>query len=69
MISIFKEDNIFSITASLPYGPSVNTDIDYYQTISGLFILASVARLVVGYFVRRESTGNTQEVVAPSQHD
>ena len=36
IISIFKEDNIFSITASLPYGPPVNTDIDYYQTFFGL---------------------------------
>ena len=26
----------FSITASLPYGPPVNTDIDYYQTFFGL---------------------------------
>ena len=31
IISIFKEDNVFSITASLPYGPPVNTDIDYYR--------------------------------------
>ena len=36
IISIFKEDNVFSIAASLPYGPPVNTDIDYYQTFSGL---------------------------------
>ena len=36
IISIFKEDNVFSITASLPYGPPVNTDIDYYRTIFGL---------------------------------
>ena len=36
IISIFKEDNVFSITASLPYGPPVNTDIDYYQTFFGL---------------------------------
>ena len=53
MISIFKEDNVFSITASLPYGPPVNTNIDNYQTFSDLFIFASVARLVVRYFVRR----------------
>ena len=53
IISIFKEDNVFSITASLPYGPPVNTDIDYYRTFSDLFIFASVARLVVRYFVRR----------------
>ena len=40
IISIFKEDNVFSITASLPYGPPVNTDIDYYRTFfSDLFIL------------------------------
>ena len=31
IISIFKEDNVFSITASLPHGPAVNTDTDYYQ--------------------------------------
>ena len=36
IIFIFKEDNVFSITASLPYGPPVNTDIDYYQTFFGL---------------------------------
>ena len=36
IISIFKEDNVFSITASLPYGPPVNTDIGYYQTFLGL---------------------------------
>ena len=33
IISIFKEDNIFSMTASLPYSPPMNTDNDYYQTI------------------------------------
>ena len=39
IISIFKEDNVFSISASLPYGPPVNTDIDYYRTsfFFGLF--------------------------------
>ena len=36
IISIFKEDSVFSITASLPYGPPVNKDIDYYQTFFGL---------------------------------
>ena len=30
--SIFKEDNIFSMTANLPYGPPMNTENDYYQT-------------------------------------
>ena len=37
IISIFKEDKVFSMTANLPYGPSVNTDIDYYHTFFGLF--------------------------------
>ena len=46
-IFIFKEDNVFSITASLPYGPPVNTVIDYYRTFSDLLIFASVAMLVV----------------------
>ena len=36
IISIFKEDNVFSITASLQYRPPVNTDIDYYRTFFGL---------------------------------
>ena len=36
IISIFKEDNILSITASLPYGPPVNKDINYYRTSFGL---------------------------------
>ena len=27
MISIFIEDNVFSTSASLPYGPLVNTDL------------------------------------------
>ena len=56
IISIFKEDNVFSIglTASLPYGPPVNTDIDYYRTFSDLFIFASVAKLVVRYVFGEE---------------
>ena len=44
IISIFKEDNVFSITASLPYGPPVNTDIDYYQTFFGLVYFLQVLR-------------------------
>ena len=32
IISIFIEDNVFSLTASLPYGPLVNTDIHYFRT-------------------------------------
>ena len=51
IISIFKEDNVFSITASLPHGPPVNTYIDYYRTFFGLVYFCSVAMLVVRYFV------------------
>ena len=32
MISILKEDNVLSMTAKHPYGPPMNTDIDYYRT-------------------------------------
>ena len=49
IISIFKEDNVFSMNASLPYGPPVNTDIAYYRAVFGLFIFMSVAMLVVRY--------------------
>ena len=45
IISIFKEDKVFSIIASLPYGPPVNTDIDYYRIV----YFCSVAMLVVRY--------------------
>ena len=53
-ISIFKEDNVFSIIASLPYGPPVNTDIDYYWTFSIFFMFVSVAMLVVRYLLGEE---------------
>ena len=52
--SIFKEDNVFSIIASLSYGPPVNTDIDYYRTFSDFFMFASVAMLVVRYLLGEE---------------
>ena len=55
IISIFKEDNVLSIIASLPYGPPVNTDIDYYRTFFRLvFIFVSVAMLVVRYLLGEE---------------
>ena len=39
ILSIFKEDNVFNMTANLPYGPPMNTDKDYYRTIfSDLFV-------------------------------
>ena len=54
IISIFKEDNVFSMTANHPYGPPVNTDTDYYQTFFGLFIFISVAKLIVRYLLGKE---------------
>ena len=54
IISIFKEDNVFSIIASLPYGHTVNTDIDYYRNFSDFFMFVSVAMLVVRYLLGEE---------------
>ena len=58
IISIFKEDKVFSIIASLPYGPPVNTDIDYYRTFSDFFMFVSVAMLVVRYLLGEEKPVN-----------
>ena len=54
IISIFKEDNVFSMTASLPYGPPVNTDIGYYRTFFFGPFCVSVAMLVVQYLLGEE---------------
>ena len=55
LISIFREDNVFSMIASLPYGPPVNTDIDYFQTfLSDYLFFVSVAMLVVRYLLEEE---------------
>ena len=68
IISIFKEDNVFSIAASLPYGLPVNTDIDYYRTFfSDLFIFASVARLVCDIFVRRREASACLIILSTKQ--
>ena len=48
IISIFKEDNVFSIIASLPYGPPVNTDIDYYQTFFSFFSSSKFQKGLMG---------------------
>ena len=50
IISIFKEDYVFSIIASLPYGPLVNTDIDYYRTFSDLFIFGKCCKVSCAVF-------------------
>ena len=35
------------MNASLPFGPPINTDIDYYQTFFFFFFLVSCALLVM----------------------
>ena len=55
IISILKEDYVFSMTANLPYGPLMNTDIDYHRTFflfSVFFVRA--AMLVVRYLLVEE---------------
>ena len=59
IISIFIKDNLFSTTASLPYGPLVNTDIDYFRTfllLLGLFILDMHVSDAIFCFGRREAS-------------
>ena len=47
IISIFFEDDIFSMTANLPYRPPMNTYNDYYQTyFSDFFIVSDVIFVV-----------------------
>ena len=53
IISIFKEDYVFSIIASLPYGPPMNTDIDLILsdlTFFGLFVSVTMidVRILLG---------------------
>ena len=50
IISIFKEDNVFSITASFPYGPPVNTDIDYYRTFFRLVYFCNCCEVSCAIF-------------------
>ena len=39
IISVFKEDNIFNMTANLLYGPPVNTDIFIIRLFSDFLLL------------------------------
>ena len=38
ILSIFNEDNVFSMTANLPYGPPMNTGIGDNQTFISDFL-------------------------------
>ena len=51
IISISKKDDVFSIIAILPYGPPVNTDIDYNRTFFGRFLLAHLSRRLKGELI------------------
>ena len=47
---ISKKDNVLSMTANLPYRPTMNTDNDFYRTIfPGLF--ESDGMLIVRYML------------------
>ena len=68
IISIFKEDNVFSIIASLPYGPPMYTDIDYYQTfLSGLFIFCKCCNVSCAIFVRRREASACLIILSTKQ--
>ena len=67
IISIFKEDNVLSIIASLPYGPPVNTDFNYYQTFLDFFIFVSVAMLVVRYLLGEEMSSACLIILSTKQ--
>ena len=53
-ISKFKEDNVFSMIVSLPYGPSVNTDIDYYRTFFRPLLFCECCIVSCAIFVREK---------------
>ena len=60
IISIFKEDNVLSMNASLPYGPPMNTDIDHYRTsFLGLFYCCKCCDVRCAIIVRRTLTSQT----------
>ena len=54
IISLFKEDNVFSIAASLQYSPPVNTDTDYDQTFFGLAFLCKCCEVSCAICVWRK---------------
>ena len=54
IISIFKEDNVFCMIARLPYGPPVNTNIDYYWTFFRLLLFCECCIVSCAIFVKRK---------------
>ena len=67
IISIFKEDNVFSIIASLPHGPPKNTDIDYYQTFFRTFIFCKCCDDSCAMFIRRREASACLIILSTKQ--
>ena len=67
IISIFMGDKEFSMIASFPYSPPVNTDIDYYRTIFGLFILRECCNVSCAIFVRRREASDCLIILSTKQ--
>ena len=53
IISLVKEDNVLCMIASLPYGPPMNTDNDYYRTFFTLQSFCECCIVSCAIFVRR----------------
>ena len=67
IISIFKEDNVFSMIASLRYGPPVNTDIDYYRTFFRLLLFCECCIVSCAIFVRRREASACLIILSTKQ--
>ena len=67
IISLFKEDNVFSMIASLPYGPPVNTDIDYYRTFFTLLSFCECCIVSCAIFVRRREASACLIILSTKQ--
>ena len=53
IISIFKKDNVFSMTANLPYGPPLNTDIDLLSVFFFLGLSCKCCDVSCAIFINR----------------
>ena len=60
IISMFKEDNVFSMNVNLPYGPSMNIDNDYYRTFLSDFFVSDAILISCPIIVRRSRTKTKQ---------
>ena len=67
IICIFKEDTVFSMIASLPYGPPVNTDIDYYQTFFRLLLFCECCIVSCAILVRGREASTCLIILSTKQ--